>query len=473
VVRRVLLAVSLLAPLVLTGRAGAGDAACVPTQGVVQVHRSADGDHFQPSAIGDNGLLENLSLLGHTGQPPLVSAWTTCGDGAWAVTPEGHVYIGGDAGHFGDTQSLRLNRPIVGMSPTSTGRGYWLVASDGGIFAFGDARFLGSTGAIRLNQPIVAMATTPSGRGYWLAASDGGLFTFGDAAFFGSMGGRPLNEPIVGMVPTPSGRGYWMVARDGGVFTFGDAVFRGSTASAGSTVPVVGMIPNPAGYTIVDEEGTITAFPSGTTTSGGHEDHAEDEGGEDDDEIVAPPLGEGPIISLEDPRVTPEQRAAAQDLIDRTRVGMRAFPDEQSLWDAGYASVGDSATGYEHFVNWALIFDSKEMDETAIESVVLVVEDDGTKRVASAMYILSPGRTMQNVPYIAGELTTFHDHNNLCFEGGVVVGLARNGVCEDGVLLVTPPMLHVWMVDHPCGPFAGIETSGHGSTCAVHVGDDH
>ena len=430
-VRRVLLAVSLLAPLVLTGRAGAGDAACVPTQGVVQVHRSADGDHFQPSAIGDNGLLENLSLLGHTGQPPLVSAWTTCGDGAWAVTPEGHVYIGGDAGHFGDTQSLRLNRPIVGMSPTSTGRGYWLVASDGGIFAFGDARFLGSTGAIRLNQPIVAMATTPSGRGYWLAASDGGLFTFGDA------------------------------------------VFRGSTASAGSTVPVVGMIPNPAGYTIVDEEGTITAFPSGTTTSGGHEDHAEDEGGEDDDEIVAPPLGEGPIISLEDPRVTPEQRAAAQDLIDRTRVGMRAFPDEQSLWDAGYASVGDSATGYEHFVNWALIFDSKEMDETAIESVVLVVEDDGTKRVASAMYILSPGRTMQNVPYIAGELTTFHDHNNLCFEGGVVVGLARNGVCEDGVLLVTPPMLHVWMVDHPCGPFAGIETSGHGSTCAVHVGDDH
>ncbi len=39
--------------------------------------------------------------------------------------------------------------------------GYWLVASDGGIFTFGDAGFFGSTGALRLNRPIVGMA--PSG----------------------------------------------------------------------------------------------------------------------------------------------------------------------------------------------------------------------------------------------------------------------------------------------------------------------
>jgi hypothetical protein len=54
--------------------------------------------------------------------------------------------------------------------------GYRLVASDGGIFAYGDAGFYGSTGALTLNKPIVGMASTPDGRGYWLVASDGGIF---------------------------------------------------------------------------------------------------------------------------------------------------------------------------------------------------------------------------------------------------------------------------------------------------------
>jgi hypothetical protein len=31
------------------------------------------------------------------------------------------------------------------------------------------------------------------------------------------------------------------------------------------------------------------------------------------------------------------------------------------------------------------------------------------------------------------------------------------------VLRATAPMLHVWLEDTPCGPFAGIE--GHGGSC--------
>src|SRR5437867_8101300 len=54
----------------------------------------------------------------------------------------------------------------------SDGRGYWLVASDGGIFTFGDAGFFGSTGSIHLNKPIVGMAATPDGRGYWIERSE-------------------------------------------------------------------------------------------------------------------------------------------------------------------------------------------------------------------------------------------------------------------------------------------------------------
>ena len=97
-------------------------------------------------------------------------------------------------------------RPGLGHSVAPPGGsaapGYWLVADDGGIFSFGDAGFFGSTGAIRLNRSIVGMAATPSGAGYWLVASDGGIFSFGDARFFGSTGAVPLARPITGIAAT-------------------------------------------------------------------------------------------------------------------------------------------------------------------------------------------------------------------------------------------------------------------------------
>ena len=91
------------------------------------------------------------------------------------------------------------------------------MASDGGIFSYGDAGFYGSTGSIHLNKPIVDMAATADGKGYWLVASDGGIFNFGDAGFFGSAGSIHLNKPVVGMAAAPNGLGYWLVASDGGI----------------------------------------------------------------------------------------------------------------------------------------------------------------------------------------------------------------------------------------------------------------
>ena len=82
------------------------------------------------------------------------------------------------------------------------------------------------------------------------------------------------------------------------------------------------------------------------------------------------------------------------------------------------------------------------------------------------MYILNTGKTMVNVPALAGPLTTWHDHQNLGFSGTQLVGIAVDGKCAKGVLTPTPPMLHVWLVAHPCGPFAGIES--HGGNCGVH-----
>ncbi len=179
---------------------------------------------------------------------------------------------------------------------------------------------------------------------------------------------------------------------------------------------------------------------------------------------------DGPVISLDDPRLTSAQRSAAEDLIDTTSAAMGQFTDQAAVEAAGYTSIGDSSTGYEHFINLGYITDDADLDPNRIESIVMVVDPDGTKTVASAMYILGFDKTMADVPDIAGELTTWHDHQNLCWEGARVVGTTdATGGCTRGVFRATPPMLHVWVPgqEPECGPFAGIEGS-HGDGCGEH-----
>jgi hypothetical protein len=192
------------------------------------------------------------------------------GQGYWLVASDGGIFTFGNAGYYGSTGAIHLNKPIVGMAPTPDGRGYWLVASDGGIFTFGDGSYFGSTGAMKLNQPIVGMAATPDGHGYWLVASDGGIFTFGDAGYYGSTGAMKLNQPIVGMAATPDGHGYWLVASDGGIFAFGDAGYLGSAPAAGNHVgDIVAMSSsaNGQGYWLTGSDGGINSF--GDATSAG------------------------------------------------------------------------------------------------------------------------------------------------------------------------------------------------------------
>lgn len=48
-----------------------------------------------------------------------------------------------------------------------------------------------------------------------------------------------------------------------------------------------------------------------------------------------------------------------------------------------------------------------------------------------------------------------------------LAGVLVNGRCfPSGTLRPTPPMLHVWLADHPCGPFAFAGIEGHGGGCA-------
>jgi len=219
----------------------------MPIGGEVKVTLPDDG------WVGGSGSTQCATGGGTTYQPQA---------GYDEVAADGGIFGFGNAGFYGSTGSLTLNKPVVGMAPTPDGKGYWLVASDGGIFNFGDAGFYGSTGALKLNKPVVGMAATPDGKGYWLVASDGGIFNFGDAGFYGSTGALTLNKPIVGMAPTPDGKGYWLVASDGGIFNVGDAGFYGSTGSLTLNRPVVGMMATPdgKGYWLTASDGGIFNF---------------------------------------------------------------------------------------------------------------------------------------------------------------------------------------------------------------------
>ena len=236
---------------------------------VQQVSIGSVANHFPTPSVGDGLLLapatdQVYAFSGSAGVPgpPSPPPPAPPNSSYWLVASDGGVFDFGNAGFYGSTGSIRLNKPVVGMAPTPSKNGYWLVASDGGIFNYGDAAFFGSEGGKPLNAPIQGMAVTPGGGGYWLVASDGGVFSFGDAKFHGSMGGKPLNKPIVGMVATSDGLGYWLVASDGGIFSFGDASFHGSMGGKPLNKPIVGMAATSdgLGYWLVASDGGIFNF---------------------------------------------------------------------------------------------------------------------------------------------------------------------------------------------------------------------
>jgi hypothetical protein len=92
---------------------------------------------------------------------------------------------------------------------------------------------------------------------------------------------------------------------------------------------------------------------------------------------------------------------------------------------------------------------------------------NGRRTLEAAMYMAKPGTTLEDVPDIGGKLTQWHIHDNLCFTATPpqrVVGLtAPDGTCRAPFVKgPSIPMIHVWIVAKPCGPFAALEGVGGG-----------
>jgi hypothetical protein len=176
------------------------------------------------------------------------------------------------------------------------------------------------------------------------------------------------------------------------------------------------------------------------------------------------------------PGVTPEQQARAEQLVRDTLRDLPAFADVGTIGALGYQSIGDAASGFEHFLDYTLLTDDKTLDPTAPESLVYRV--DGAQRtLVSAMFIVA--RTPLDDPDLVdygGPLMQWHVHDNLCW------GLDENGQPKVMAVLSSPgdtcpagtinaggdnPMVHVWITPHECGPFAALEGHGAGQADAA------
>jgi hypothetical protein len=175
-----------------------------------------------------------------------------------------------------------------------------------------------------------------------------------------------------------------------------------------------------------------------------------------------------PIDLSGTPGVTPEQQAAAENIIAVTLHGLPQWADYRVAEAAGFHTIGDGMTGTEHFINEANLDDDVILDPDLPESLVYDTTGGG-RRLVAAMYMLKRGTPMEEVPDIGGALMQWHTHENLCyFPNGRLGGLTDgNGNCRAGLIKPVPtPMIHVWIEPHRCGPFAALEGIGGGTIAA-------
>jgi hypothetical protein len=183
-----------------------------------------------------------------------------------------------------------------------------------------------------------------------------------------------------------------------------------------------------------------------------------------------------PIDLSGTPGVTPQQQAAAENLIAVTLVRLPQWSDYRVAEAAGFRSIGDALTGHEHFINWDWINDDTVLDPDYPESLVYEPLPDGSKKLVSAMYMLPDTVKLTEVPDIGGALMQWHIHDDLCFtndpDAPRVAGItAVGGACPNGLTKFRPaPMIHVWITPHKCGPFAALEGVGAGQ---VVPGEEH
>ncbi len=152
-----------------------------------------------------------------------------------------------------------------------------------------------------------------------------------------------------------------------------------------------------------------------------------------------------------------ERKAEADALVTATKLALASagYDDVGAAEAAGYRPVQPPTSRLVHYVHPTHLASAAVLDPAAPESLVYRSTPDGLV-LQGAMYVLPS--VDSPVPDVGGLAAHWHGHHDLCFSTttAMIVGTIGPGErCPQGARNeVTPPMLHVWTVDHPDGPFA-------------------
>ncbi len=115
------------------------------------------------------------------------------------------------------------------------------------------------------------------------------------------------------------------------------------------------------------------------------------------------------------PGVTPEQQARAETLVASTLQDLPQFADVTKVGALGFTSIGDAASGFEHYINFAYIRDDAFLDPNKPESLVYQV--DGDKRTLVAAMFGASGMSLTDPKLVGwgGPLMQWHVHEDLCW----------------------------------------------------------
>ncbi len=162
-------------------------------------------------------------------------------------------------------------------------------------------------------------------------------------------------------------------------------------------------------------------------------------------------MGETLLAAPVLPTGTPQQQAAAEDLWQRTAKATERYRYLSAARADGYLAYNPIGQLLVHYINPAYMRDGRVLDPQHVESLVYENSVRGPQLVA-AMYSLEVPSAAP--PDIAGALTPWHRHDDLCFTpAGDMVGAAPG--CPTGsATYFTPWMLHVWLVPDRYGRFA-------------------
>ena len=162
----------------------------------------------------------------------------------------------------------------------------------------------------------------------------------------------------------------------------------------------------------------------------------------------------GAVLQSTNEVATQAQSDAANALYRETKAAIAPYEDWHRAWAAGYRPGGPDRQPATHWMNQRYVDAGYVMDPQHPQGLVYANSKHGPVLLGAMFEMKKIG---QFGPDPGGPLTAWHQHENICFTpfGFEFSLLTPTATCPIGAISISvPPMLHVWIVDNPSGPFA-------------------